>query len=60
MRLKKDVWHGYTRKAGEIVTPDTRGADSTVTDEHGCASLWVRDSKGDLLNVWSCEVIVWH
>ena len=51
MKLKKD---------GEIVTPDTRGADSTVTDEHGCASLWVRDSKGDLLNVWSCEVIVWH
>jgi hypothetical protein len=56
MKLTADIWHGYTRKAGEIVTPDNKGADPTTTDAHGCASLWVRDSRGDLLNVWNCEV----
>jgi hypothetical protein len=56
MKLIKDTWHGYTRLAGEIVTPDQRGSDSTITDEHGCGNKWVRDSRGDLMNVWNCEV----
>jgi hypothetical protein len=55
MKLNKDVWHGYTRQAGEIVTFAGEG-EATTTDPHGCASLWVRDSRGDLLNVWACEV----
>ncbi len=55
MKLNKQVWHGYTREAGETVTFACEG-EATVTDSHGCASLWVRDSRGDLLNVWNCEV----
>ena len=56
MRLNKNVWHGYTRSAGELVTPDSSGIDTSAKDEHGCASQWVRDSKGQLMNVWNCEV----
>ena len=56
MKLNQKVWHGYTREAGEIVVLDSRRADPTTTDAHGCASLWVRDSRGDLLNVGNCEV----
>jgi hypothetical protein len=56
MILNQDVWHGYTRKAGEIVIPDAREADPNTIDAHGCASLWVRDTSGNLLNVWNCEV----
>ena len=56
MKLNQKVWHGYTREAGEVVIPDSRKANSTTTDEHGCVSLWVRDSRGDLLSVWNCEV----
>ncbi len=55
MKLNKQVWHGYTREAGETVTFACEG-EATVTDSHGCASLWVRDSRGDLLSVWNCEV----
>ena len=55
MRLTKQVWHGYTREAGESVTFAGEG-EATVTDSHGCVSLWVRDSRGDLLSVWNCEV----
>jgi hypothetical protein len=56
MQLTRDTWHGFTRKAGEIVTPDKRGRDSIVTDGHGCGNQWVRDSAGQLMNVWDCEV----
>lgn len=56
MRLARDVWHGYTRPAGELITLDIRRDDSRITDEHGCNSLWVRDSAGNLMNVWNCEV----
>jgi len=56
MKLTMDTWHGFTRKAGEIVTLDERGEDSPIRDAHGCASQWVRDSAGLLMNVWDCEV----
>jgi hypothetical protein len=56
MKLTRDTWHGFTRKAGEIVTPDERGRDSVTRDGHGCGNQWVRDSAGLLLNVWDCEV----
>ena len=55
MKLNKQVWHGYTREAGEVVTFAGKG-EATVTDSHGCTSQWVRDSRGDLLSVWDCEV----
>jgi hypothetical protein len=55
MKLNKQVWHGYTREAGETVIFAGEG-EATVTDSHGCASLWVRDSRGDLMSVWNCEV----
>jgi len=59
MKLTRPVWHGYTREAGEHVTPcdpPSGVKHYTNTDEHGCPSLWVRDSRGDLMNVWKCEV----
>ena len=56
MKLIVRTWHGYYREAGEELTLDARGKDNTVKDSHGCGSLWVRDSKGHLMNVWDCEV----
>lgn len=55
MKLTKDVWHGFTRPIGTLVTLDSRAGDDTVKDEHGCGNSWVRDNDG-LINVWDCEV----
>ena len=56
MKLVKDTWHGYTRLAGEEVTPDPYLDETIVKDSHGCESKWFRDSKGQLINLWECEV----
>lgn len=56
MKLIKRTWHGYYREAGEELTPDQRGRDNSTKDNHGCGNQWVRDSAGNLMNVWDCEV----
>lgn len=57
MKLACDVWHGYTRPKGEQVTPCPPPiAASDTRDEHGCGNFWVRDSRGQVMNVWECEV----
>jgi len=56
MKLNKEVWHGYVRPAGEEITPIQAPIKGDVKDSHGCESLWVRDSRGDRLSVWICEV----
>jgi len=55
MKLNQRVWHGYYREKGEEITPDNR-KPSDIKDEHGCGNRWVRDSRGDLMNIWECEV----
>lgn len=59
MKLKTDVWHGYFREKGQTVTlcPAPNGvATEHITDQHGCKNFWVTDSRGNLMNVWECEV----
>lgn len=69
MRLKTDVWHGYTRKAGTyvkhivkagalvtILDPHDAPDVALVTDHHGCRPVWVTDTEGNLLEVWECEL----
>jgi len=55
MKLNQRIWHGYYREKGEEITPDNR-KPSDIKDEHGCSNKWVRDSRGDLMNVWECEI----
>ena len=57
--LTQEVWHGYTRPAGTIVTTcesPVKDEDDSILDDCGCRSLWVRDPQGKVMNVWECDV----
>jgi hypothetical protein len=54
--LSRDVWHGFTRPAGEPVSLISGTYSSRTLDEHGCGTFWVLDSNKQKMNVWECEL----